>query len=467
MTIWYPRFSLDLTVPIAGSSREKKTQQDDDSVVRFSMPVNRIRWERNDYSMADVLEVEADWAQAGIDPRMIMDATGEFYLWNATDPRAPARPPPGSLRFCGIMQRPARHWSPERRTSTLLFHDYTSIFLCEKPFVTKGVPDYSMTLSQAWACICDHVGPTDPDSGEIVSVIGKNLRNTIQFSAGASDVVLGTAVAARFRKDKIPIGGVIDAWAVWQSCVQMCGLISYIEDDHLVITTATDFYSEDNPARFITGRNILDLEEDRDVRRTMGGIILESFNPMTGTTVEAFSPRLGDSSVRKKVLKVGKKPKTADQIVRAENREVFFYPGVTDVGRLEQLADRVQEERSRQELAGRITTAKMAVDAVNGASFDLLTLRAGDVISIEVEPEVMRAVLGVNGEEARIGKMVAMGYAPGAAAVLVRNLAGFARLGNKFFVKSVTTTADCSSSQFQNEIHYVNRILPTGDTAAP
>lgn len=470
MAIYYPRFSLDLTVTTGGSTAQKKIQATDSSVVRWTMPVRRFRLEKNDYAMADVLEVTVDWSVAGIDPRLIESAVGEFSIGqrSSTDPTSTWTPSPAELRFVGIMQKPSRLWSKSAREATLLFHDYTSIFIQEKPFVTKGIPDYTQTLSQAWARICDHVGPTDPDNGnQTASVIGAHLRNDIVFLGEATDATLGDSVGARFRGDKIGASGPTDAWAIWQQCVQMAGLISFVELGHLVITTATDYYTSKNPGRLIAGRNIDELEEERDLPRSRSGIILYSFDPMSGTTIEAFSPPLGDSSVRKKHLST-KKPKTEDQIVKAEAREVFEYPGITDPGRLQVLADRVQAERQVQELAGRVTTAEMTIPALDGTDYDLLGLSAGDVISIEIEADLLKQVLDMtstwgSGTDARVAFLMSHGYAEGPARVLVANIEDFAKLGTKFFVKGVIIECDVTAKTFRVTVHYCNRIQITGD----
>jgi hypothetical protein len=482
MAYYYPRFSLDFTVPVGGTKPQRRIQAGDDTVVRWTMPVRRFRWEKNDYAMADVLEVTVDWSVAGIDPRLIEAGTGEFSIGqrSTSDPNSTWTPGPGELRFAGILQKPSRHWSREAREGRLLFHDYTSIFLTEKPFVSKGIPDYSQTLSGAWARICDHVGPTDPDNNnEIASVVGKHLRNNILFLGDATDARLGDSVGARFHKDRIGASGPTDAWAVWQQCIQMCGLISYIELDHLVITTATDYYTSQNPGRLILGHNISELEEERDIPRSRSGVIVYSFDPTTGAVIEAFSPPLGDSSVRKKHLG-GKKKKTEDQIEKGESREVFNYPGISDPGRLQAIADRVQIERSVQELSGRVATAEMTLPAANDVvtpginedgTFDLLTLSAGDVISVEIDPEhLLDQVLNVNGTwgtgtEARVAFLMSHGYQEGPARVLVANLSGYAKLGSKFFVKSVVTECDASTNpgSYKTEVFYCNRINITGD----
>ncbi|HEY2517100.1 MAG TPA: hypothetical protein VGI39_39780 [Polyangiaceae bacterium] len=470
MAFWYPRWILDIAVPIAGTLGQRRRQQTDDSVQRWSMPVSWFRHEKNDYSQADTLEVRADWSLAGLDPRLIANANCALSMangsadftstWGAQSAK--------TLRFAGVLMKPKRRWTNEARDVSLLFHDYTSFFIHEKPFVTAGLPDFTQSLSQAWARICDHVGPTDPETGEVVSVIGTDLRNSIEFRGGAEDVVLGRAVASRVRKGRIGAAGPIDAWAAWQQCVQMCAYISWIEIDHVVVTTATDYYSESNPPRLIAGQNVVELEEERDATRSTGGVVVECLNPHTGTVLEAFSPPLGDASVRKKVLK-GKKPKTADQVLRAEDRERIVIYGVTNPATLQAIADLVQTVRAHQELVGTLSTVAMIVPSTDGSGFDLLSLGAGDAIRVEVDQDLLTQLVNYtssfgSGDEGRVQIAMEHGYDEGPARVLVANLTSYAALGCTFLVRTVDLEVDASGDEpsYRMTIHYLNKITAEG-----
>ncbi len=121
-----------------------------------------------------------------------------------------------------------------------------------------------------------------------------------------------------------------DAWAaIWQQCVGMCGLISFIRKDQCIVTTATDYYTSANPPRLIWGQNILRISEERDTRTAGAGVGITSFDPLTGTALEALWPPVGDASIRRKRLSA-KKAGSPDAVRQSEAREYFAYPGVTD-----------------------------------------------------------------------------------------------------------------------------------------
>jgi hypothetical protein len=476
VAIYYPRWILRLTVPVPGGSG--------DETVTLDMPLTRFALERNDHTEADVLEATAVWSIAGIDPRQLTDGQCAFHLASVA-PGGELERTTRTQRFTGIMRRcRVRRGGDQPTIVSMLFHDWTSIFLSEKPFVTKGIPDYGQNLSGAWARICDHVGPTD-DNGQTKSVV-TFLRNVVSgdaaaagapglvFEGEARDVVLGSAVADRFRGD--PIGPKItDAWAVWQQCVGMCGLISFVRQNQVVVTTATDYYSERLAPRLIFGKNLRELEEERDVARAREGIIVTSFDPMTGTTIEAFDPPIGDSSVRKRVL-TAKAAKSQAKTIEGENRVAFAYPGVTDPGRLLAIAQRIREERSRQEFVARASTGEMAVPAATGdpslqglateigLDFDLCDLGAGEQIRVEIESQYLSVILGLESDEARVERLVDYGYDPSIASLLVRNLARFASLSPKFFTQKVHVTGESSpeGGSFEVGVQFCNRINLNG-----
>jgi hypothetical protein len=461
---YYPRWSLLLTVPVMGTAAEKRAQGDTTETVTFAAPVLRFRLERNDHTQADTLEVMVDERNAGTDPRFLSDATCVFSIGDAGG-SGDWTPKASDVRFAGILRKATLSGDSESGLSvSMLFHDYTSMFLAEKPFVTAGVPKYSMTLSQAWSVICDHVGPTD-DDGKTLSVVSA-LRDSIVFEGEAKDVVLGKAVSARFAKlGYVPVKPQTDAWAVWQQCVGMLGLISFIRLDKCVVTTATDYYTEKNPPRLIWGNNVDALSYDRDAKRSGQGIIITSFDPLTGSTLESFYPPVGDDRVKRKHLSA-KKAKSEDSVRAAEARIAFAVPGITDQSALDDVAKRVYEERSRQELEGRIHTHRMSVDAVDTTAFDLLTLGAGEVVRIEVARDDLEFLGSLGSDEARVNYLVGRGYDPGVADLISKNMRDFSKLPPNFFTKRVHVSADADSQTFDVEIVFCNKIQIDGSASA-
>jgi hypothetical protein len=420
----------------------------DDAPVTFPVRVRRAVLDSNDHNHADTLRISAEWRDAGVDPRLLSDATCDFYLGSADD-TGRWRPGPASLRFCGIAVRVGRVAEEGSGfVAELDFQDYTRFFLKAKPFGSSGIPDYAQTLDAAWRRIVGQTPGADVLSDRLV------LQGVDSYPT------LGNAVAPRFAKlGKVPTKPETDAWAVWQQCVGMLGLISYVRKDQVIVTTATDYYTAGDPPRLVWGRNLLSLAESRDADRAGRGVGLTSFDPLSGTTIEALFPPLGDPRVMRNKVAAAKAGDPA-AIRQAEERDYFAYPGVTKVDLLLTLAERVWEERSRQELEGTLRTAEMNVATQSGANFDLLSLGAGDVLRVEFEQKDKEALSAIPTTQGRIAYLTRRGYSEGAATVLTQNMATFATLDPSFFTKRVTTTYEGvdESGTFQIDVNYCNRI---------
>src|SRR5690606_25269097 len=154
---------------------------------------------------------------------------------------------------------------------------------------SSGVPDYSQRLDDAWKRIVSQTPGAQALADRLV------LEGISDFPQ------LGKAVAARFRRlGKVPTRPDTDAWAGWQQCVGMLGLVSYVDRQNVIVTTATNLYTSENPPRLIWGRNILSIEEERDAALASKGVGITSFDPLTGTTLEALWPPVGDKRVKRK-----------------------------------------------------------------------------------------------------------------------------------------------------------------------
>lgn len=467
MALYYPRMFAKLTVPVAGTASEKKIQDGEDVTVDLPFIPRRASLESNDHNHADVLRIVADWRQAGVDPRLLSNATVEFYMGDARDPNYYLPPPKSDLRFVGVLTRPRRIGGEgQGLVVELEFLDYTTLFLEAKIFPDKGVPDFSQTLDQAWARICDNTGIPDPKTGEISPTVSK-LRDRLVLKGGLVDPpVLGKAVSARFRKlGKVHVKPNSSAWEVWQQTVGMLGLISYISLDECIVTSATDYYTAENPPRLIWGKNIAQINEERDPSHVGTGVALTSFDPLTGTTLEALWPPVGSADLVHKKLSA-KRAGNADEVRRGENRTYYAYPGVTDPSALLEIAKRAYEETSRQEMEGTLSTHEMRVEEdVTSEDFDLLTLRAGDVVRIELDENDKQALSSIGSEDDQIAYLLERGYTHSAAELIAKNVSTYAGLQPHFYVKRVHTTlaTDDDGGTFEVEINYCNRIDVSGN----
>ena len=455
MPVYRPRMAAVLRVPQMGSASDRASQATDDQLISFPIRIRRAFWESNDHQHADVLRLTAEWRDAGADPRLLSSATVQFYLGNADD-KGQWTPGTSSLRFIGTLVRPRRiAKESEGFVVELEFQDYTAFFLRAK-LPPAGVPDYSQSLSDAWARICDNTGYLDPSgSSTIISTVSA-LRDRLtpvgQLAQGDLPS-LGSAAAPRFARlgARVPVKPGADAWAVWQQCVGMCGLISFIRKDQCIVTLAQDYYSDSDPARLIWGHNVLEMSEARSADLAGKGIGITSFDPLTGKTLEAFYPPLGTSPSKRALSSGGRV---------SDHYEMFPYTGVTDQSALDGLARRIWEERSRQELEGQLSTAEMFSETMSGAQFDLLTLGPGDAVRVEFEEKDKEALRHIPTVEGRIAYLKRRGYSDGIAQLIAEDADAFGAASPEFCVKRVTVDfqTDDQSGSFELQVNYANRI---------
>ena len=455
--IYRPRMACRLQVPTFADGR--------DDTVSIPMRIRRATVEYNDHNHADTLSVLGQWRDVGVDPRFLKNATVELWMGNA-DERGDFIPSDANLRFIGVMTRPRRVAKESGGFEVELeLHVYTELFLAQKPFPSRGAPSFSDTLPDAWRKICDHVGPMG-DDGEIQSSVSV-LAERIEFRGGIDpSITLGKAVAARFAKlASVPIKANTDAWAVWQQCVGMLGLISFIDRDRCIVTTSTEHYTADTAPRMIWGQNILELEESTNAKFSDKGVAITSFDPLTGTTLEAFYPTPGDKRInRKRPAAQGKHSKPKEQPFPSDRYDFFEYHGVTEIAQLEAIARRAWEERSRQELEGSLHTAEMFAKSVSKETIDLMTLRAGDAVRVVIDPYDKEALASVGSGPERIAYLMDRGYGREVADLIVRNMKAMNALDPVFHVTRARTTLETTgdSGKFEIEIAYHNRIKLDG-----
>jgi hypothetical protein len=456
VTLYRPRTLALLAVPRLGTREQRIRQERSTEVISVPARPIGVRIERNDHNTADSCDLTLDWSEAGVDPRLLDDATVEVHIANA-DHRGNWTPSPETCRFIGVVKEVnAARSADDAATVELSCVDYTTLFLEAKPFGSLGIPAYSQRLDEAWRTIVSQTPGAD--------VLATRL--TLEGLATFPD--LGTAVSERFRKlAKVPTEPETDAWAVWQQCVGMLGLISFMHADRCVVTTATNYYSDADPPMLIYGRNLLSWQESRISALSRKGVGITSFDPLTQTTLEALWPPIGDGRVKRKRAKA-KKVQSQETVRTNEDRDYFAVPGVTNQELLVEVAKRAWEERSRQELSGRIATHELAVRTESGKRFDLLNIRAGDSIRVQVEPENQQLLSSLATDSERITFLQARGYGREIAGLLVRNMKEFSRLSAKYLVKraQIDLQDDGDDGSFEIAIEYVNRIEIDGSATA-
>lgn len=458
MTYYRPRMSAVLHCPVWGTSSERGQQANTEGTIRVPVRVSRASWTRNSHNYADELSITVDYRDAGVDPRLLGNATIEFFLGNADESGA-WEPSKANRRFLGIVTSVRRALEQDSRSVEIEAQDFTSLMLQSKPYPPEGVPKYSDTLTDAWNLIVDHAGGKDVHGNWFRAA--EALRGKVKpMGIDGWPPRLSGACGERIAKNApIHVGQASDAWAVWQKAVGLLGLISWIDQDDVIVATASNYYTRADPPVLVYGKNILKLEEQRNANLSGKKIALVAYDPVTGRVVHALYPTSQDPKTTKKKSK-------AEGAAQKDDYEVFEFNGVTDQARLIECAKRVYEERSRQELTGKLTTCEMFIERASEAQFDLLTLGAGQDIRIELEESVMHGLR--NGTESGMSEAQlvtwltsdSVGYEPSVAELVARNAKTLDMRSCVFFTKSVTTTfeVDDTGGSFEIEIEYCNRI---------
>lgn len=448
-----------LSVPIWGAKGERSAQAESQEAIELIVRPRRVRIESNDHNHADALSLTCDWTETGVDPRLLDDGVVTLYLGQA-DQFDEWTPGPADLRFIGLVKDiEASRETDSAPQVTIDALDYTTLFLeTEKGFGSSGIPDFSQTLDEAWRRIVSQTPGAEVLADRLV----------FDGVAGGASLRLKDAVSERFAKlsARVPISPGADAWAVWQQTVGMLGLMSYIRADECVVTTARNLYTELDPPVLVWGENIRSWTESRHGGLARKGVAVTSYDPVTARTIEAFYPPIGDDRIRRKRAGARKKNSSATML-RGEDREYFTFHGITNPDALESFAERVYEERSRQELEGKIVTHEMECVTASGEAFDLLKLRAGDSLKIEIDQRDRMLLTALPTDGARIRYLQQRGYSADVASLLVANMSEFFALEAKFFVKSVSTELELTpeGGTFELSVDYCNRIQIDGSAS--
>lgn len=452
MPIYRPRMMAVLQAPIG------------EETVVFPVRVRSASWTWNDHNHADEVDIETSWSEAGIDPRFIRDACLDFHLDDA-DAFGNFTPTASNIQFTGIARSVSRHASEAGASVSIKAQDFTSLFLDCKKFPAEHVPHFSDTLSEAWRRICAATGVFNMTTGKIVSTVEK-LSDRLEFRGGVSpDIKVGAAVPPRIAKQgRVVPPANADAWGVWNQVVGSLGLVTWIEYDKCIVSTTADVYAdnEDGVPVVVYGKNILDITESSIGAFSAKGVGIMAYNAQTGKTVEAVYPDPTDTRIQRHRVTAKKKRGTTQTIAKSEDYDWYEYHGAfTEDGVLAR-AKRAWEERSRQEMEGSFVTSEMRVETMQGSPFEMLRLRAGDSIRIELDTSIDRGVFAsLASLSQRVAYLVERGYALGVASVLAKNAKEFLRRGLTFKVREVRGRFESNEDacSFSIEVSFMNRIV--------
>lgn len=459
--IYYPRMAARLYVPLWGSKPERVMQNATDSVVVLDPLVISARLEKNNFQQADELSLTLDWRDAGVDPRLLDSGTVEFFMadtdgsenWEYGGSKRKDR------RFKGVVTEVERSIGDSERVVTIKALDYTALLIESKPYPPQGVPKYSMALDEIWRLICNHAGGKDAEGRWFQSC--KYLADKLVPVGFTSWPKLSEAVSGRLSNGHVEVKQKSDAWAVWQYCVGLLGLISWIDQDEVKVSTATNYYTRNAAPVFTVGENVSSIRERRNCAFAGKAVAVLSYDPMTGKRLVATYP------TKEKAVKKRSRAITGEKIDSgmASEFDVFDYAGVTNQSVLEDIAKQVFAVRSRTELTGSLITSEMVLPLSTSEPkmFNILDLAAGDDIIVNIDKAVLDGISEFS-DDMSIGDRIAWleqrGYSKDACSLLARNQQAIARLSNQYNVNRVVTSlsSEKDGGSFEVEVEYCNKL---------
>lgn len=475
MGYYKPRAEIELRVPPWGSSGD--TTKD----IVWSPKIISLKWTRNSHLESDELTVEIHYMEGGVDPRMIKHARCSMWMWDALREDLDVTK---HLRFTGICKKASRKLGTDGYTIELTFHDYTTFFLMMKPFPTKYMPEYTDTLPQIWAKICDGTGYRDRLSGDIKSSVSA-LKNALVFSvrdangnpdatleANVRNATLGSLVSSRFHKIAKPSPpNRCDAWAVWQWCIASLGLVSQIDRNQVVVSNYSEFYGQRDAARLIYGQNVNSFDETADTHVSMKGILGKSFDPLKGVLIESAYPPPDDPFIKKSRAAVKRIQKGVNDALNetSADYEEYNFHWITEQAALDNYVRAAWEEFHRQEIKGKIGTDEMEVyressttDPTKLEPVSLLDFSSGDCIRIGMDETTYEALKNLKSEDERVRYLQERaGYIEEVARLVARNIHNKAIASPIMHVR--TLSVEYGWGKFHVDIEFHNRVLLNGE----
>jgi len=442
---FYPRALVRFSAMVQLSRTAENLQFVTDIVVPRSVTI-----ERNDYNTADKCKVVIDAKEFPVLPRLVRQVLIQVYAGDAG--AADASPEDlqdddSLIRFIGYVDGPSMGIEDEDTTIEWEARDYTALLLDVKRPSVLNVPSYADRLDVALRRILDSI-----PGGENIGLELQGLDAWPELSRAAPKGLKDAA---------IPVNQGDTLWHFVKRACDPVALIPRIVLDKLVVGTSRGLRAPKRRPVIVVGEHVTSYKESRNLARIREGIGLSAYDTTTRKQITALYPPEGDPAVRAKLKVAVKKHRTVPVVPGSEDKRQWFpYPNVSSQAALNDAAERLYHERSRQEFEGQLTVARFAVpddsEDSDDYAYDLTALENGDRIFVEIDSEHRRLLSDIDGFDARVRALVARGYSEQAAPTLVRAFEENADGPLEVYVRKATHKYEDSSYEltieFQNMV---------------
>lgn len=389
------------------------------------------------HSQAATSEVTVHGSALPFDPRQDEGIFLQLYL-GAVDTDDDSVIGRQFLRFVGFVDDLKEKRDMKGPVVTLTARDMSSIFRDFKPIPTAAMPRYSDTLSQAInRIIMATPGSQNPDGSLRVMLVENALTSRM----------LSGAVHSRASTAAVQLPHDVTAWQAIEHCCGLLSLLVSVDLDQLIVRQTQEVYGSTSPAvfSFIFGgesANLLSIEREKKFVRNRRGVSVTAYDPTTRSRVEGLYPPDGQ------VLRVGRPhahvggqaihyhaPTRSTRASAASpappERDVYPAPiGMYAQASLVDYARRIYQERSRQEMEGKIECPFWVPE--------VLSLKNSDRIQIQLDPDLAAELQQAPSEAAAVDLLVQrLDVSEDAARALMR--ASLNRPRDTWYAREVTT----------------------------
>jgi hypothetical protein len=476
MSVYYPQAAMTLRIlwEDFGEVQSSKLQQ------VYSLPIiaRRVTVNINDYSQADTFDAEIDFKQFPFDPRAIRACGVTIHMENlkalVDDPTHERKiqakagsttdeKKQGNVIFVGFADDDEIDFDDQKRTVRLQGRDYTAL-LIDRKYVKPGPLDVSKKLDVLISSLLKELKETEEIALDLR--VKKELPVISKFATSLEDLA-----AIRNRKHDESY------WDIIQDLVHRVGLIAYIELDKLVLTEPRALYDRAKGVHFVYGKNIKNLKFKRKLGRKKNfNVDVRCFNPenkdepvITAKIPAQATKEWGDATgipIGKDLVIPTINPDGSAGAGKPAPTVGFLIPNIHNKPKLIEIGQNIYEEMSRQQIEGSFETMDMESDSQAGTCFNLLGLRIGTPLKIQVDQgdlEGITRIVSANGG-ARKQKSIAATrdflirrcYDQSIAEALALTLNN-PRFNSPFFTKGVQFTLD-SESGFKIKVDFLNFI---------
>jgi hypothetical protein len=456
MGVFYPQASL--TLRVIWEDFNIKSDARLQEVYTLPILARRVTVNINDYTQADTFDAEIDYKNFPFDPRAIracgvtVSMADVGSIFQGDNSLTALERTTANTIFQGFADTESISFDDTKRTVKFEGRDFTSLLIDRK------YGGSAIDMNQ----------PLDT----ILSALLLDLKETVKLELD-NRIEEDLPVVGKFsphRNTATKLGGIRNSakeetyWEVIQDLVARSGLIAYVELDKLVLSKPRVLYSRDQSKKFVYGKNIKNLEYKRQIGRKKNfNVNVRSLNtdtkeilmceiPLEATTAWSQSTGIPQKRIQLPTINSDGSagtPKDAPIIG-------FRVPNVNDKPHLIEIGQEIYEELGRQQIDGSFTTKDLETSDGLGSCFNLLNLRNGSPLSIEVNQGDLAGINKVNGIPEKAKFLRLRGYEPAVADVLAQTLSN-KRFHSPFYTKAVQFTLD-SDTGLDIKVDFINFI---------